>query len=71
MNCIHKIPKSKPIPIISVIKNKSNEYYDMNEYRYGLKENCFNPNKESSPPNKWNDRLLKRITEEYKIIRSC
>ncbi|MEX0595988.1 MAG: hypothetical protein WD512_05750 [Candidatus Paceibacterota bacterium] len=48
-----------PIPIKKTIVSET--------YReeYGLKKNCFDPNK-SSPPNSWTSRLLERI-EIYSV----
>jgi len=48
------ISRAIPIP------NKKSIVSDIYKEQYGLKTNCFDPNK-NSPPNSWTSRLLERI----------
>lgn len=50
---------SRVIPIAIPIK-KNQIVSEIYKEQYGLKTNCFDPNK-SSPPNSWTSRLLERI----------
>lgn len=59
-----EFPHSVPINIIKSNTNIKNTMKKSN-IEYGLKESCFNPNINISPPNKWNERLWKRIFDDY------
>lgn len=48
------ISRGIPIP------NKKSLVSEIYKEQYGLKTNCFDPNK-NSPPNSWTSRLLERI----------
>ena len=48
------ISRGIPIP------NKKNIVSEIYKEQYGLKTNCFDPNK-NSPPNSWTSRLRERI----------
>ena len=59
-----EFPHSVPINIIKSNPNNKNNIKKSN-IEYSSKEGCFNPNINISPPNKWNERLWKRIFDEY------